>query len=71
MTELELFQLAQAARPITDDDWGSDRQIEAENAFFDYVKTQLPVPLWDELEAYCLKATTDEMVDEALRLLGH
>jgi len=61
--------LATAARPVNDNDWGSDRQIAAENKFFRAVKATLTPAEFYELEGYCLKATTDEMIDEALRLV--
>ncbi len=61
--------LAQAARPINDNDWGSDRQIKAENKLFAAIKPLIQRTEWDALEAYCLKATTDEMIDEALRIM--
>ena len=41
--------LAQAARPV-DDDWGSDRQVEAENLFFDAVCRELSNEQIIELE---------------------
>ena len=71
--------LASAAYPINDDDWGSERQIAAENAFFAFVKdyvTRGPRAVegrkqWEDFEGWCLKATTEEMIEEALRgLLG-
>lgn len=61
--------LAQAARPTNDDDWGSERQIAAENKFFRAVKATLRPADFYALEAYCDKATTDEMIDEAMRLV--
>ena len=66
----EFERLAQVARPIDDDDWGTQRQIEAENAFFSAVgldknEHALGKRFWD----WSLKATTDEALDEALRLL--
>ena len=39
MTYLE--QLAAVARPINDDDYGSDRQVDAENDFFDALDQHL------------------------------
>ena len=42
--------LAQAARPVDDDDWGSDRQVEAENLFFDAVCRELSNEQIIELE---------------------
>lgn len=62
--------LAKKAYCINDDDWGTERQIEAENAFFAAVKAKLPAPVFEKLEGYCLKATSDEMIEEAMRLLG-
>jgi len=64
-----LYTLAQTARPINDDDWGSERQITAENAFFLYVEKQMHPSAFSELEDYCLKATTDEMIDQAIKWL--
>jgi hypothetical protein len=61
----QLLRLAAAARPVNDGDWGSERQIAAQNAFFDAVG-----PLGDGFDAFCLKATVDEMIDEALRVVG-
>lgn len=62
--------LAQAARPINDDDWGSERQIKAFNAFCAAVEAELPRKIFHEWEDWSIKATTDEIIDEALRLLG-
>ncbi len=59
--------LAAKARPTSDDDWGSDRQVEAQNTFFAAVKCILSDEDFEDLEEWCLKATSDEMVDEALR----
>jgi hypothetical protein len=63
-----LFGLAQAARCLGDDDWGSERQQNAENDFFDAFHDA--VGDTHAFDAWCLKATTEEMIDEALRLLG-
>jgi hypothetical protein len=67
----ELERLAKAVRPINDDDWGSERQIAAENAFFDAVGMDEngECRLGDDFNCYCLQATVDERIDEALRLL--
>jgi hypothetical protein len=61
--------LAKAALPISDDEWGSERQIEAQNRFFEAVEARLPADKFAALEAYCHKANVHEMVEEALRLL--
>ena len=67
---IERFEaLAQAARPVDDNDWGSTRQIGAENKFFKSVEALLPDDQFAALTRYCLKATSDEAIDEALRLV--
>ena len=66
----DLLELAQAALPTDESDWGSDRQIDAENAFGDAVERILGTgsAAFRDWEQYALKATTEEMVAEALRL---
>ena len=70
MTYLE--ELAVAARPINDADYGTDRQINAENAFFDalnfHVFGKLTVYETEAFDSFCLKATSDERISEGLRL---
>jgi hypothetical protein len=61
-----LAELAAAARPRNDDDWGTPRQVRAQNTFFAVVRGQISPRSFANLEAYCLKATTDEMIDAAL-----
>lgn len=61
-------KLAQDARPINDDDLGSKRQVDAEIAFFEKVQSVVSTESFEKLEDYCLKATTDEMIDEALKI---
>lgn len=68
----ELERLAASARPMNDDDCGSDRQVNAENLFFDRVAGLLDGPegtAWDDLCNYCSKATPEERIDEAMRVL--
>lgn len=72
----ELIALADDARPKSldagGDDWGSERQIEAQNLFFQELEQVLPADQFGELEKWCLKATTEEMLDEGLRYArGH
>lgn len=69
MTYSDMIDLANAARPTDDDDWGSERQIAAQNAFFIAVENEVSEADFSSLEDYCMKATVDEMVDEALRIL--
>jgi hypothetical protein len=65
----EIEALAQAARPLNDDEWGSDRQLEAENAFVNATRELMHPIAWEEFIDATLKCTTDEMVDYALKLL--
>ncbi len=61
--------LALAAVPTHDDDWGSERQQEAENDLFDRLKEGgLDLLEDDEYLTYCNKATTVEQIAEAVRL---
>jgi hypothetical protein len=66
----DIHALADAARPTSDDDWGIEPQIDAQNAFFDHISTILTPAQFSDLDRYCLKATADEMIDEALRLVA-
>ena len=59
-------KLAAAARPIDDADWGSERQIAAENRFFRALFYHYPALDTWSFERWCLKATTEEMLDEAM-----
>ena len=76
-TFAKLQELAEEAKPIQTgnprepDDWGSTRQLAAEIDFFDYVNQHYPEVMSDEFESFCLKATTEEMVDEAVANAGN
>jgi hypothetical protein len=70
MTNEQFEVLAQAALPTSDDDWGSDRQIDAENFFFDEVCRELSNEGIIELEDYSLKATTEERIAKARELMA-
>lgn len=61
--------LAQEARPINDDDYGSERQINAFNAFTIKMEQILSKEDFELFEDYSMKATTDELVDYGLSLL--
>ena len=65
----KISSLGQAALPVTEDEEGSCRQIDAENDFLAAVQRVLPEDLWDDLDAYGLKATTEERVAYALQLV--
>jgi len=66
-----LEQLAAAARPINEADFGSERQIDAENHFYDTLDQHtvcLPIEIREAYDAFCAKATVDERITEGLRL---
>lgn len=63
-----LEDLASQARCIDEEDWGTERQIKAQNAFFDAVEKIVSKETFAELEGYCMKANVDEMVNEGLRV---
>jgi len=62
----QLKSLAASAKPINDDDWGSERQIVAENSFYNLVATVIPNDLFNEISLSLLKATSEECIDEFL-----
>lgn len=71
----ELQKLAAIARPMDDDDYGSERQVDAENIFWNACAKALGAPyddgydgsgLGEDFDRWCLKATTEEMLDEAI-----
>lgn len=66
-----ISMLAQDARPRDDDDWGSESQIDAQNLFFDQCAIIAPEDLADTSVFFDanLKATTDELIDEAVSIL--
>jgi hypothetical protein len=68
-----IHELAAAARPINDADYGTERQITAENDFFDALDLELTGKITnqeaDAFAGFCAKATTDERIAEGLRLV--
>lgn len=66
---MNLHELAREARPHDHSDWGSERQIAAQNLFFNEVTKVLSFARSAALDDYCMKANVDEMIDEALRLV--
>lgn len=65
----EAMLLAQDALPINDDEWGSERQIDAQNDFFEAVEKAISTDRFAELENYCHKANVSEMIAEGLKTL--
>ena len=68
MTIEELRTLSKAALPLNDDEWGSERQIDAENAVTAALQQYIKPEEWDNFEDYALKATTEEMVEYGMSL---
>lgn len=64
-----IVKLAQEARPINYEDYGSERQIDAFNAFTIKMEQILSKEDFELFEDYSMKATTDELVDYGLLLL--
>jgi hypothetical protein len=64
-------ELAEKARPIDYDDLGSERQVEAFNAFTIKMEQILSKEDFERFEAFSMKATTDELIDYGLTLCGY
>lgn len=62
-----ITRAAAEARPQGEDDWGSERQVETENRFFDMVCAYLGERAFmADIEPFAIKATTEERLDHAL-----
>lgn len=55
-----LVKLCVDALPITDDDYGTDRQVDAVNVLADTAKRLCSSEIWDAIEVYWHKATQAE-----------
>jgi hypothetical protein len=74
----EIERLAEAAAPIptfagTDardgqDDWGSERQIDAQNEFTQALENYLPPSAWAKFEASLDKASTEDIIRNGLEI---
>lgn len=69
MSLSEIENLITQARPVSDEDWGSERQINLENKVWAHLDTILSEKQRDAFSNYCSKATTDEALDAALRVV--
>lgn len=70
MNRKELLRLAADARPRDEADYASERQIEAEMRFFEMAEPLIPPDKRASFDQYLLKATTNEMIDETLLVIG-
>jgi len=64
----QLADLAAAARPIDEADYGSDRQINAQNNFTYTLQQILPSEQWENFEDYAHRATPEEMISYGMSL---
>ena len=53
-----------------EEEWGSEKQIDAQNKFFIIVETMVTKEEMDDIEDYAMKATTEEMQDYALKVIN-
>jgi hypothetical protein len=58
--------MANDALPLNDADWGSDRQITAENRFFEHAHAICPLIITEAFDMWCLEATCDEYITAAI-----
>ena len=65
---VQIEQLAKAALPTSEEDWGSERQVHAETEFYTQVEKIVTPAVYERFSDWALKATAEESVAEALRL---
>ena len=53
---------------LKDEDWGSDEQVAAENAWGAALEEWLDKWTFEDFESYALKATTKEMIEYGMDL---
>ena len=64
----QLGDLAELAKSFSDEEYGSEEQIESSNNFVYTLQQILPDEAWENFEEYAHRATTDEMVDYGMSL---
>jgi hypothetical protein len=65
------LHLAKLAMPIDGDDWGTERQIDAENKLYAFVEENWPDMMDEAFEAWSLKASTDERIYELMTKISN
>lgn len=65
-TITEIENLIAEARPLSEEDYGSERQVNLENEVYSYLGTILSPEQYEAFSNYCSKATVDECLDAAL-----
>jgi hypothetical protein len=66
-SEAVLRDLAEDAKPTSDDDWGTERQINAINLFTESALTFIDPEEREILEGWALKATDEEIIAAFLK----
>lgn len=64
-------ELGEAGIPIDEEDWGSERQVDSQNAFCEELEKVLTPLAWAKFSHYAEKATTKEMITQGLHVLEH
>jgi len=67
-----LREMIKDGRSINEEDYATDRQVNAINAVFDQLAARWPNEFGyqSDYSEYCMMATDDEQMDEALQILG-
>lgn len=68
-TALPIQSFPDGAERNGKDDWGSERQIDAQNEFGNAAASLMTEEQRTAFDSYCLKATTEEMISEAMRVI--
>lgn len=68
MTAEKLAELAADARCESEEDWGSERQVAAENRWGFALEQFLPADKFAAFESYALKATSEEFIDYGMKI---
>jgi len=66
----EIENIIAQARPLNDEDWGSERQITLENEVYSYLEEVLTPAQLEAFENYANKATVNERLDAALYVVN-
>jgi hypothetical protein len=66
----EIENLIAQARPLSDEDYASERQQTLENQVYTYLESILTPKQYEAFSNYCLKATVDECLDAALYVVN-
>ncbi len=70
MDTATVIELANKALALAnDEDWGSEAQIDAENAFAAAAQELMTPAQIEDWESYCLKATSEEIIKSGLEIV--